>query len=135
MNVVVGVGGRRGAPLAEVARLVEDALACCDLTGEVVTTLATVTRRAGEPALEQLAALLAAELVAFAPQVLAVQPVPHPSELVRRHTGLDGVAEAAVLATGATLVLPKTCSDSWTVAIGRHEAPATAPTDTTGDRS
>lgn len=120
MTTVVGVGARRGAPLEEGVLLVEAALASCRLGDVVVTTVVTSLRRATEPAIGRLAAQLGAELVGYPVEVLAAQQVPHPSELVRRHTGLDGVAEAAVLATGARLVGARTSSASWTVAVGQH---------------
>ena len=121
LATVVGVGARHGAPLEEGVLLVEAALASCHLGDSAVTTVVTSQRRAGEPAIGRLAAQLGAELVGYPVEVLAAQQVPHPSELVKRHTGLDGVAEAAVLTTGARLVGARTSSASWTVAVGQHE--------------
>jgi cobalt-precorrin 5A hydrolase/precorrin-3B C17-methyltransferase len=117
---VLGVGGRPGADGAELDDLVDGLLAEHGLTGEDVTAVATLGRRAGEPALVALVRRLEAELAAYPPEVLAAQDVPHPSDRVLRHTGLAGVAEASVLASGADLVSDRRSSPSWTVALGRR---------------
>jgi hypothetical protein len=61
-------------------------------------------------------------LMTVSPQELAGRPVPTPSEQVSDLAGTPSVAEAAVLITGATLVVPKRRSTNATVAVGRLPA-------------
>ena len=124
MSLVLGVGGRPAAPAAELRDLVERVLAASGLRPGDISLVATLDRRAGEPAVRSLAAELGAELAAYSSKELAAQRVPHPSEVVRRHTGLAGVAEAAVLASRAELLVPRHSAGAWTVALGRHCDPA-----------
>jgi 5,6-dimethylbenzimidazole synthase len=62
---------------------------------------------------------------------LAKQPVPTPSDRVEQLAGTASVAEAAVLTTGADLLVPKRRSSNATTAIGRLSA---APGYTPGER-
>jgi cobalamin biosynthesis protein CbiG len=126
MSLVLGVGGRPGADAADLAALVEEALAEERLAARDITVVATLDRRAREDAVTSLASRLGAPVAAFTAEVLARQEVPHPSEVVQRHTGASGVAEAAVLACGARLVLTKRRGPGWTVAIGQVDPPQEA---------
>jgi 5,6-dimethylbenzimidazole synthase len=119
MNLVVGVGLRSGTPYAELQDLVMSALQ--ELAGEV-RLVVTITGKENEPALQELVAELDAELRTFSNDELANQPVPTPSEQVEQLKGTPGVAEAAVLATGAQLVIPKRKSPNATIAIGVQRA-------------
>ncbi|MEU1312006.1 cobalamin biosynthesis protein [Streptomyces cinnamoneus] len=114
----VGVGSCRGASVEEVLALVERTVAEAGTAG--VAGLATVDARAAEPALLAAAARFGVRLLAYAPHVLAAQPVPHPSELARRALGTPGVAEAAALLAagpGAVLLVPKRKSAQATAAV------------------
>ena len=122
MNLVVGVGLRAGTPYRELRDLVAAALAEAG-TG-TVRYVVTVAGRETEPGLQRLTASLGAELQTVAPEELAGQPVPTPSLAVEQLTGTPSVAEAAVLATGAELVVTKRRSAQATAAVGRlPEAP------------
>src|SRR4051794_21997396 len=110
MNLVVGVGLRTGASYRELRALVTDAVAAAG--GGKVRILITVDGRETEPAVQRLAAYLDAELQTVAPAELRRQNVPSPSEQVERLVGTPSVAEAAVLSTGAELVVPKRSSGS-----------------------
>lgn len=126
MSLVLGIGGRPGADAGELMALVEEALGQARLGAGDVTMVATLDRRAREDAVTSLASRLDAPVAAFTLEVLARQPVPHPSEVVQRHTGAPGVAEAAVLACGARLVTTKRRRTGWTVAIGQIDPPQEA---------
>ncbi|HZX03094.1 5,6-dimethylbenzimidazole synthase [Kribbella sp.] len=119
MSLVVGVGLRSGTPYAELEAAV--AAAVRDLPGEI-RLLVTLTGRESEPALQQLAAHLGADLRTFSKDELA-RPTPTPSDQVAALKGIPSVAEAAVLAAGAELLVPKTKTPNTTVAVGRHAAP------------
>src|SRR5690348_8604653 len=112
MRLVVGIGLRVGTSCAEL----EGAVA--DLPGEV-ELIATLAGRETEPALQQLADELGAELRTFTEEELRKQAVPNPSDQVSRLKGIPSVAEAAVLAAGAELLVPKYKTRNATVAVGR----------------
>ncbi|GAA1602107.1 hypothetical protein GCM10009742_57970 [Kribbella karoonensis] len=96
-----------------------------DLPGEV-RLLVTLTGRESEPALRQLADHLHAELRTFTAGELADQPAPTPSAQVAHLKTTPSVAEAAVLATGAELLVPKHKTPNTTIAVGRLPAAATS---------
>ncbi|MFI5734660.1 5,6-dimethylbenzimidazole synthase [Kribbella sp. NPDC051587] len=124
MNLVVGVGLRAGTSYRELRDLVTEAVADAGR----VRILITVDGRESEPAVQRLAAHLGAELQTVAPAELRRQNVPSPSEQVDGLAGTPSVAEAAVLSTGAELVVPKRKSGAATVAVGRlAAAPGYAP--------
>ncbi|MEV5964358.1 5,6-dimethylbenzimidazole synthase [Kribbella sp. NPDC051952] len=119
MNLVVGIGLRAGTPYRELRDLVAEALT--SVPGEV-RTVVTVAGRESEPGLQRLAASLGAQLQTVPADELARQSVPTPSDQVERLAGTPSVAEAAVLAIGAELVVLKQSSANATTAIGRFLA-------------
>ncbi|MDQ4086023.1 MAG: precorrin-3B C(17)-methyltransferase [Actinomycetota bacterium] len=118
-SLVVGVGASRGAPTDEVRDLVMSVLYEAGLSRGSVAALVTVDLKADEPALCTLADELGVPLRTFGAPVLAEQPVPNPSSVVADEVGTPSVAEAAVLAAGAALVVEKAKSSHATVAVGR----------------
>lgn len=120
MNLVVGVGLRSGTSYRELRDLVDAALAVAG--GGDVRMVVTVDGRESEPGLQRLAASLNAQLHTTPAAELARQPVPTPSEQVERLSRTPSVAEAAVVLTGAELVVAKRRSINATVAIGRLPA-------------
>ncbi|GHG71023.1 cobalamin biosynthesis protein [Streptomyces griseocarneus] len=119
----VGVGACRDVAADEVLDLLGRALA--EAGGGTVAALATVDVRSAEPGLLAAAERLGVPLTAYAPGVLAAQPVPHPSEAARRVLGTPGVAEAAALLAagpGAVLAVPKRKSAHVTAAVARRPA-------------
>ncbi|TDD50470.1 5,6-dimethylbenzimidazole synthase [Kribbella antibiotica] len=130
MNLVVGVGLRAGTSYRELRDLVAATVA--EAGSGRVRILITVEGRETEPGVQRLAASLGAELQTVAPAELRRQHVPSPSERVERLAGTPSVAEAAVLSTGAELVVSKQKSEQATAAVGRLlSAPGYAP----GERS
>ena len=116
MNLVLGIGLRAGTPYRELHDLVDDALE--DIGGTVVLVV-TRAGRENEHGLRQLVEKLGAELRVMTTEQLAEQSVPSASEQVELLTGTASVAEAAVLALNAQLVVPKLRSEHATVAVGR----------------
>lgn len=129
MTLVLGIGLRTGTSYRELRDLVDRAL-----TGVVgaVGTVVTVEGREEEPGLQRLVASLGAQLFTAASADLARQEVPSPSEQVGELAGTASVAEAAVLLSGAELVVPKQKSARATAAVGMLEA--AAPGYSLGDR-
>lgn len=116
-QVVVGVGGRAGVSVAEVCALVEETLRGAGLAVGSVTALATVESKAGEPGITGAAERFGVPLVSYPADRLAAITVPHPSEAARAATGTPSVAEAAALAGGGELLVPKRRSVSATCAV------------------
>jgi cobalamin biosynthesis protein CbiG len=123
-RVAVGVGLRPGAAVADLAALVAAALATAGVPPGAVVGLATLDRRAAEPAVRELAVrhgwpvtgYPAADLAGVAGAV---------DERVRRAVGTGSVAEAAALLAagpGAELLIPKTTGSAVTVAVAGSPA-------------
>ncbi|WP_181808452.1 precorrin-3B C(17)-methyltransferase [Streptomyces shenzhenensis] len=106
-SLVVGVGASKGAPAEEVLGLVEDALRDAGLSPRSVAELATVDAKAGEPGIVTAAARLGVPLVTYSAGELAGIRVPNPSDAPRAAVGTPSVAEAAALAQGGELLVPK----------------------------
>ncbi|MDQ1295601.1 MAG: cobalt-precorrin hydrolase / cobalt-factor methyltransferase / precorrin-3B [Actinomycetota bacterium] len=117
--LVLGVGASSGAPAEELADLVSRTLEARGLSPAAVGELVTVDLKAREPALLALAEHLGVRIRTFPAPELAGQPVPTPSEVVRAAVGTASVAEAAVLAAGAELVVTKQTAPATTLAVGR----------------
>ncbi|QNE22341.1 5,6-dimethylbenzimidazole synthase [Kribbella qitaiheensis] len=121
MSLLLGIGLRSGTSYRELRDLVETALAGLDPRD--VVQVVTVDGKEAEPGLQRLVASLGAELFTAPALELSQQPVPTPSEQVERLTGTPSVAEAAVILSGAELVVRKQRSARATVAIGRLPEP------------
>ncbi|HVB26833.1 MAG TPA: precorrin-3B C(17)-methyltransferase [Mycobacteriales bacterium] len=119
-SLVVGVGASRGVPAEEVRTLVAAALAEAGLAAASIAELATVDAKSAEEGICAAARTLGVPLRSYPAARLAAVPVPHPSATVQAAVGTPSVAEAAALADGGTLVLPKRRSAMATVAIARR---------------
>jgi cobalt-precorrin 5A hydrolase/precorrin-3B C17-methyltransferase len=143
-SLALGVGSSSGADPEALHRLAMETLAEAGLSVEAVGCVATVDRKAAEPAIVELAAALGVALRTFPAEVLAVMPVPNPSSVVEAAVGTPSVAEAAALAAAgvvaavapgvgggaeaaagprAALVVEKRRSAEATVAVARRAAP------------
>jgi cobalt-precorrin 5A hydrolase/precorrin-3B C17-methyltransferase len=119
-SLIVGAGSSRGVPAAELGQLIDATLADLDVSPESVRYVATAEVKADEHGLQAAAAQRGWRVVTFPAERLAVVPVPHPSEVVRRAVGTPSVAEAAALIhPGATLLAAKRASAHATVAVAR----------------
>ncbi|MFJ8196273.1 precorrin-3B C(17)-methyltransferase [Streptomyces sp. NPDC096152] len=110
-SLVVGVGASRGAPVEEVLGLVEDALRDAGLCLRSLAELATVDAKAGEPGIVAAAERLGVPLVTYTAEELAAVEVPNPSDAPLAAVGTPSVAEAAALARGGELLVPKRKSE------------------------
>jgi cobalt-precorrin 5A hydrolase/precorrin-3B C17-methyltransferase len=121
-SLVVGIGASTGPPADEVAALIEGALAAAGLDPASVAEVATIDRRATEPAVLGLGL----PVRAFSSGALAEIAVPSPSAVVEAAVGTPSVAEAAALLAagpGAELVVLKRASAHATVAVARRTGP------------
>jgi cobalt-precorrin 5A hydrolase / cobalt-factor III methyltransferase / precorrin-3B C17-methyltransferase len=127
-SLALGVGASTGADPDGLWELVIGELIRLGLDPLAVGVVATIDRKAAEPAIVALATRLGTELSAFDADTLGRMTVPNPSATVAAAVGTPSVAEAAALlagGAGATLVSGKAVSatrDS-TVAICRRVHP------------
>ncbi len=117
-SLVAGVGCSRGASDAEILALLNSALDEAGLSRKSVAALHSIDLKSGEAGLIEAAHSLEVPLRFHAAGELAAFEVPNPSEVVAAATSTPSVAEAAVLAAGAGLLLEKRKSRNATVAIG-----------------
>jgi cobalt-precorrin 5A hydrolase len=109
-SLVLGLGCDRNIPFAVLERGVHSLLQAHSLSIKSVREIATVTKKADEPALLTLSERYGWPLRIFTAEELdAVPGIENPSETVMRFVGTRGVSEpAALLAAGAnTLLVPK----------------------------
>ncbi|NDZ81896.1 cobalamin biosynthesis protein [Streptomyces sp. SID10853] len=105
--LVVGVGASPGVGADEVLGLIGEVLRAAGLSPLDVAELTTVDVRAGEPGLVAAAVRLGVPLHPYNAATLALIEVPHPSDTARAAVGTASVAEAAALAGGGELLVPK----------------------------
>ncbi|MFE6283791.1 precorrin-3B C(17)-methyltransferase [Streptomyces sp. NPDC057877] len=106
-SLVVGVGASKGAPVAEVLELVEEALWDAGLSPRSVAELATVHAKAKEPGIVGAAERLGVPVVTYSAEELSQVDVPNPSDAPLAAVGTPSVAEAAALVRGGELLVPK----------------------------
>lgn len=125
--VALGLGCERLAEAAEVAQLVESALAEANIAREAIACVTSIALKAAEPAIHAIARQIGVPARFFDAARLE-QETPRlktPSDLVFRETGCHGVAEGAALAAaGASgeLILPKRRSQRATCALARSNS-------------
>jgi histidinol-phosphate aminotransferase len=118
-QIVVGIGARRGVRIRDLRLVLGEVLAAAGARARDVVAIVTVDAKQSESALQELAEMLGVPLRTFTADELAGLQVPNPSAAAERAVGTPSVAEAAVLAGGAELVVPKYASRGVTVAVGR----------------
>jgi cobalt-precorrin 5A hydrolase/precorrin-3B C17-methyltransferase len=118
-SLVAGVGCSRGADAEETLDLLRRSLAEAGLTEKSVAALASIDVKRDEAGLLEAAEKLDVPIHFHPAEALSVVEAPNPSELVREAVGTSSVAEAAVISSGAELILEKRKSANVTVAIGR----------------
>ncbi len=118
-SLVAGVGCSRGASAEEILDLLDSALREAGLSRKSVAALASIDVKSDEAGLLEAADALGVPLHFRSAGELDAIEVPNPSPVVAGAVGTPSVAEAAVLASGAGLVLEKRKSKNATVAIGR----------------
>jgi cobalt-precorrin 5A hydrolase/precorrin-3B C17-methyltransferase len=118
-SLVVGVGCSRGAGADEIVGLLEASLEEAGLARKSVAVLASVDVKRDEAGLLEAAERLDVPIRFHPAEDLSAVEVPNPSEVVRGAVGTSSVAEAAVISSGADLVVEKRKSANATVAVGR----------------
>jgi cobalt-precorrin 5A hydrolase/precorrin-3B C17-methyltransferase len=118
-SLVAGVGCSRGASAGEILDLLDSALREAKLSRRSVAALASIDVKSDEAGLLEAADALGVPLRFYSAGELAAVEVPNPSTVVAGAVGTPSVAEAAMLASGAELLLEKRKSKNATVAIGR----------------
>ncbi|MFB8032024.1 Rv2231c family pyridoxal phosphate-dependent protein CobC [Streptomyces sp. NPDC056004] len=106
-SLAVGVGASRGAPVDEILGLIRDTLREAGLSPTGIAELVTVDAKADEPGIVAAAAALGVPLRTYPAGELARIDVPGPSGAPLAAVGTPSVAEAAALAAGGELLVPK----------------------------
>jgi cobalt-precorrin 5A hydrolase/precorrin-3B C17-methyltransferase len=118
-TLVAGLGCSRGAPAGEILGLLRASLAEAGLSEGSVAALASIEAKQDEAGLLKAAESLGIPVHFYSAERLAAVSTPNPSSVVREAVGTPSVSEAAVLVSGAELVLQKRKSAMATVALGR----------------
>jgi cobalt-precorrin 5A hydrolase len=123
-TLVLGVGCRRGVPVAEIEDMFQSVCRDQGFAPLSLALVATAALKADEPGLVEFASRHGVPLRSFSLEELAQVPdLPSPSEAVRQKFGIPGVAEPAALlaAPDGRLVMPKVKSTRVTMALARRE--------------
>jgi precorrin-4 C11-methyltransferase len=117
-SLVLGVGCERGITAAALENGLDHFLSECHFAKSSIGTLATVTVKADEEGILELAERHGWQTDFYSPEELAaVSGIPNPSEVVARCIGTPGVAEpAALLASGARHLLAEKRIEQSTLA-------------------
>ncbi|MEA4943845.1 MAG: precorrin-3B C(17)-methyltransferase [Propionicimonas sp.] len=121
-SLTAGMGCNRGTSAASLRELLERTLDGAGLAIESLAAIASVEAKADEAGLIALATELHVPFRTFAAGTLAGFEVPNPSPHAQQAVGTPSVAEAAVLACGADLIVPKQKTPEATCALGRLPA-------------
>ena len=99
-RLVVGVGCDRGCPTDVLGALVRQTIEQAGLAADSIACIASIDRKADEPAIHALAETLGVPARFFSREALLREEhrLPNPSATVKREVGVAGVAEAAALA-------------------------------------
>jgi cobalamin biosynthesis protein CbiG len=128
-TLVLGVGCESGVSRAEVAAAVDATLGGAAVSPLSVGVVATLDRKATEPALVALCSERGWRLEGHAAETLRDIGVPTPSAVVDSAVGTPSVSEAAAqheAGGGGVLVAPKQVHGRVTVAVARRAAGVTA---------
>ncbi len=123
-NLVLGIGCERGADVAELQALMQQA----DVDPVTISCIASIDLKCDERAIHQLADHLGVPARFYSAEVLERQTprLQNPSDVVFAEVGCHGVAEGAALAAvgeDGDLLLAKQKSKRATLAIGRSPTP------------
>ena len=118
-SLVAGVGCSRGVSADEILDLLGSSLTEAGLTEKSLAVLASIDVKRDEAGLLEAAEELDVPIHFHQAEVLRAVETAHPSEVVREAVGTPSVAEAAVISSGAELIVEKRKSSHATVAVGR----------------
>ena len=123
--VTVGVGCRKDADPAVLARSVDAALETARVSPLAVKLLASIDVKSEEPAILQLAEERGWDLRFYTAEELNAVPGEfESSEFVRKTVGVDNVCERSALAQGGRLLLGKQAGNGTTVALSMNDEAA-----------
>lgn len=121
-SLVVGLGASRGASAEEIGELIDTTLAQARLSPLSVRHVASADAKADEQGLLDAATARGWDVRLHPAGVLATVAVPNPSARVEAAVGTPSVCEAAALAGGGELLVPKRKSAMATLAVARVPA-------------
>ena len=119
-SLAVGVGCNSGTSVEELCSTVDEVFKQHRLAIKSIRHFATISEKASEPGLREMAACFARPLKNFdRAELAAVKNVPTPSEMVEKHMGVKSVCEAAAILAAQTefITVPKHRSRNVTIAV------------------
>lgn len=138
-SLIVGIGCRRGTPAEQLKQALETVLGKAGLSPLSVGVIASISLKADETGIIDLAGQLGAELRFFHREALEAAYRDNPdmgkSRFVREKIGVDGVCEPVLLLAGAeTILVPKTVFPGITLAVGEAAWPLSVSAPETWNR-
>lgn len=120
--VIVGMGCRKDIPFQSLSQAVDQMLADHHISGQAVFGVATIDRKAGEPAVAELIKSRNWNLLSYTAEELEKAPGVFPeSEFVRKTVGTGNVCQRAALLSGGRLLAEKTRFPGITIALALWE--------------
>lgn len=117
----VGIGCRRGTPMAAIAGSVERALRSRNLSPRSVRRICTIDLKAEEAGLLDFCRESGLPLITYSAEALRETLGSFTSsDFVREVTGVDNVCERAAVRAGGELIIPKQAGEGVTVAVSRE---------------
>lgn len=117
--LIAGLGCHRGTPASEILQLLESIFREHRLSFSSIACLCSTSKRAQEKGLAEAALALNVPFECLDHQEFGLVQVPHPSDMVKKHLGVDSVCEAAALIRSGNgrLLVPKTKGRRATAAV------------------
>lgn len=120
--VIVGIGCRKGIPFQNLSLAVDQMLADYHISEKAVQGIATIDRKAREPAVLELIKRRNWSLLSYTAEELERTPGVFPeSEFVRKTVGTGNVCQRAALLSGSRLLAEKTRFPGITIALALCE--------------
>ena len=120
--VIVGLGCRKDIPFQNLNQAVDQMLADYHVSDQAVLGIATIDRKAREPAVLELIKKRSWNLFAYTAEELEAVPGVFPeSEFVRKTVGTGNVCQRAALLSGGRLIAEKTRFPGITMALALCE--------------
>jgi cobalt-precorrin 5A hydrolase len=125
-NLVVGVGCNRGASQEEITALIRNVFHREGIALSSIRNLASIDLKADESGLLETGKILDRPVVFYSRQEIEGVDTPNPSEIVKKHIGVQSVCEATALlsARNGVLIIPKQKTSNVTLAVAKVASPS-----------
>ncbi len=123
LQLILGIGVRKGIPYAEISRAFEDFMTANHLSPLSIRKIASIDLKAEEEGILELSRVLKRPFVCFTGEELKKMETPSSSDFVQKVTGVHSVCESAALkaAVHGRLLVKKTIYPGITFSIAEEE--------------